>query len=108
MWWISSRTRTLSHSRHDQLLIWILRAVALVAAAVVLFVVLFVLLEALPALKHVGVLRFLQDDSWHPTEGQFGIRPMLLGTVFVTAGAALLAIPLGLHGGRAHRCGCAW
>ncbi len=60
----------------------------------------FVVLEALPALRHVGPQRFLGDPSWHPAaeaaRGTFNLLPMLWGTLLVTAGAVAVATPLGI------------
>jgi phosphate transport system permease protein len=63
---------------------------------VVLFIISFLFLEALPALKEIGPLRFFNDASWHPTDGAFNLAPMLLGTFLVTLGALVLAAPLGI------------
>ena len=87
---------TLFRSRSDRILLWSLRGAAAIAGAIVLFIVSFVAWEALPALRHIGVLRFVTDASWHPTEGQYNLLPMLMGTVFVTGGAIIIATPLGI------------
>ncbi len=60
----------------------------------------FLFWEALPALREVGVGRFASDASWHPAagsaEGQFNLVPMIVATSLATAGAVLLAGPLGI------------
>ena len=62
--------------------------------------------ESWPALVHPGPGRLLADDRWSPTEGAYGLGPMILGTVFVTLGGVALAAPLALgtavfcHAGR--------
>lgn len=53
-------------------------------------------MESIPALREIGFSRFLTDASWHPGEGKFGLAPMLCGTILVTAGAVVLATPLGI------------
>lgn len=62
-------------------------------------IVLFLLVDSLPALASVGT-RFITDDSWHPDRtargGTFGILPIVVGTLAVTLGAMLLAAPLGV------------
>ena len=50
---------TLFRSRSDRILLWSLRGAAAIAGAIVLFIVSFVAWEALPALRHIGVLRFV-------------------------------------------------
>ncbi len=73
-----------------------LRTSAALSGAIVLLVAGFVLSGALPALRGIGPWAFLTDPSWHPTEGTFGLLPMLVGTVLVTLGAVLVAAPLGV------------
>lgn len=86
----------MSRSRTDALLAWSLRGFALVAGAIVLFIVGFVMLEAAPAIRHIGPSRFVTDGSWHPSEGLYNLQPMLAGTLLVTVGAVLVATPLGV------------
>lgn len=90
----------LSRSRSESALIVLLRLCALLAGGVFLCIVVFSLRGAWPALRDIGPARFLQDPSWHPrggTEtGSFNLLPMLAGTLAATAGAMLLAVPLGL------------
>ncbi len=80
----------------DRIFIWVLRGFAAIAGAIVVLIVVFLLLEALPALRHVGILRFFTDPSWHPAEGFYNLTPMLWGTLFVMTGSVLIATPLGI------------
>lgn len=77
----------------------VLRVIAFSACALVALIVLFLLLDSLPALRAVGT-RFVTDDSWHPDRtasgGTFGILPIVAGTLAVTLGAVLLAAPVGV------------
>ncbi len=65
-----------------------------------LLILIFLLIESLPALAAVGLQRFFTDTSWHPAagaqDGQFNMMPMLAGTLAATLGAMLLAAPLGI------------
>ncbi len=70
--------------------------VSLVTASVLGLIVLFIFRETLPALSGPGMLRFVTDESWHPLENQFGMLPMLWGTLASTALAIFLATPLGI------------
>ncbi|MFM7696436.1 MAG: phosphate ABC transporter permease subunit PstC [Vulcanococcus sp.] len=83
----------------DRLLLWLLRGAAVLAGAIVVLIAAFVWREAWPALQQVGLGRFLSDGSWHPAggarDGTFGLTPMLLASLLATAGAVLLATPLG-------------
>jgi phosphate transport system permease protein len=86
----------LSRSRSDLLLVWVLRACAAVAGAVVLLIVAFLVGESLPVLRHVGLTPFFTDPDWRPTERLYNLTPMLLGTLLVMTGAVLVATPLGV------------
>ena len=66
---------------------------------VVLFLIMaFLFKEGLPIIKVVSPLRFLFGKSWYPTyePPEFGILPLIMGSVAVTLGAITIAIPLGV------------
>jgi phosphate transport system permease protein len=66
--------------------------------SVILFVGLifiFLLTEGLPALREVS-LSDLLGERWYPIEDYFGLLPLLGGTLIVTLGAALMAMPIGI------------
>lgn len=86
----------MSPSRADWLLLWTLRFLAAIAGSIVLLIFGFLLLEAWPMLAKTGWQRFFTDESWHPTSDLFNLSPMLWGSLAATAGAMLLAVPLGL------------
>ena len=61
----------------------------------VALIFLFLLKEGLPALGEVSLSKLL-TTRWYPIENYFGILPLITGTLVVTLGAALIAIPFGL------------
>jgi len=65
-------------------LLW---AVGLSATFIVCAVVFVILNEALPALRAVGIWRFVSDVSWHPAHDAFNLSPMIVGTIIVAGGA---------------------
>lgn len=93
---ISSRRSSLSPSVRDARLGAALAAAALAASALCVLIVLFVFEESWPALQRIGPARFLLDPAWRPTEGLFGLLPMLSASLAAAAGALLLATPLGV------------
>jgi phosphate transport system permease protein len=90
----------LSRSARDRRLLLGLRGLAAVSGSVVLLIVAFLVAESLPALRSIGIARFFGDASWHPAaeaaNGTFGSWPIVVGTLLVSAGAILLATPLGV------------
>lgn len=67
-----------------------------VLAVVLIFV--FVTREAWPFLVHGGIGRLLGSTNWYPTAepAEFGALALLAGSLYVTAGALIVAVPLGL------------
>lgn len=80
----------------DRGILGLARLAAGVAGLIVVWMLGFLLLESWPVLHAVGPARFFRDPQWHPAEGLFGLLPMLAGTALATAGALLLATPLGI------------
>jgi phosphate transport system permease protein len=86
----------LSLFRADKQLDALLRGCALLSAAIVLLILLFLVKESWPLLHHVALIRFITDTSWHPVQGLYRLTPMLSATLYSTLGAVLLAAPLGI------------
>ena len=86
----------MSLSRADRQLVALLRGYALLAAAIVLLILLFLVKESWPILQHVALTRFITDTSWHPVQSLYQLTPMLSATLYSTLGAVLLATPLGI------------
>jgi len=63
---------------------------------ILLAIIIFILKQGLPAFLQVGLLNFIFGINWSPTNLQFGILPMIIGSLAVTVGSMLLAIPLGI------------
>jgi len=84
----------------DRLLQRVLASWAALTGGLVVLIVAFLVLEALPALREIGFLRFFTDPGWHPdqnaSDGQFDLTPLLLGTALLAAGALALAVPAGV------------
>lgn len=78
----------------------IMKIVFLLSAAVSILAVLlicwFLFSEGLPTIGEIGVLHFLTGTVWKPLENHFGILPMIVGSCYVTAGAIIIGVPVGL------------
>lgn len=78
----------------------IMKVVFLVAACVsILAVVLicgFLFVNGFPAIAEIGPLKFLTGLVWKPQEGEFGILPMIVGSIYATGIAILVGVPIGL------------
>lgn len=58
--------------------------------------VMFILIEAIPAFYENGVLNFIFGLNWSPDNNEFGIFPMIVGSVYITVIALVLSIPISL------------
>ena len=71
-------------------------AAACVSILAVLLITVFLLVNGFPAMAKIGVFKFLLGTTWRPGNDIYGILPMILGSLYVTAGALVLGVPIGL------------
>ncbi len=71
-------------------------ASAALSFVVLLAIAIFTLREGLPAFQDIGLFNFLLGTEWRPGQDQYGILPMIIGSVFVTVVAMVIAVPLGI------------
>jgi phosphate transport system permease protein len=72
-------------------------ACALLSIATTIGIVVVLLAEASQFFREVSIVEFLTGTVWAPKlGGKFGILPLMCGTLLVTAGAAVIALPIGL------------
>jgi len=72
---------------------------AFAAVGLVILICAFLFWRGLPAIWEVGLLNFLTGTEWEPTRTVnplFGLLPMILGSIYVTTGAILLGVPIGI------------
>jgi len=72
---------------------------ALASIAAVSLICVFLFAQGLPAIMRIGVLDFLFGTRWaplHSTDPAFGILPFILGSIYVTGGAIILGVPVGI------------
>ena len=71
---------------------------ATVSIVSVLLICLFLFANGIPAMKEIGLFSFLLGQEWSPsdTPAVFGIFPMILGSIYITAGAIIIGVPVGV------------
>ena len=69
---------------------------ALTSNAAVVLICLFLFANGIPAMKEIGLLNFLTGAKWKPGNDIYGILPMILGSIYITAGAVAIGVPVGL------------
>lgn len=62
----------------------------------VILICLFLFANGVPAIGKIGVLDFLFGTTWRPGNDIYGIFPMIIGSIYVTAGAIVFGVPIGL------------
>ncbi len=71
---------------------------ALTSVFAVILICLFLFVNGIPAMAEIGIFKFLLGKEWAPTDTPpvFGILPMILGSLYITAGAILIGVSVGL------------
>lgn len=69
---------------------------ACVSIAAVVLICVFLFASGIPTMQTVGLGKFLFGMTWAPGQGLYGIFPMIVASIIVTAGAILFGVPLGL------------
>lgn len=62
----------------------------------VLLICLFLFANGIPAMRKIGLIDFLLGTKWKPGNDLYGIFPMIVGSLYVTAGAVIAGVPVGL------------
>lgn len=69
---------------------------ACVSVLCVALICIFLFANGIPAIGKIGVGKFLLGDIWRPSNQLFGIFPFILGSIYVTAGAIIVGVPIGI------------
>ena len=78
----------------------IMEYVFLLAACMSVFAVglicIFLFANGIPAMGKIGLFNFLTGTTWKPNNNIFGIFPMIIGSIYITAGAIIVGVPVGV------------
>ena len=74
--------------------VFLLTAIVSILAVVLICVFLFA--NGIPAMKEIGFFDFLLGSVWRPENNIYGIFPMILGSLYVTGGALIIGVPIGI------------
>lgn len=71
---------------------------AMTSVLAIILICVFIFSEGLPFIKEYGLKNFLLGTQWKPsnTPPSFGILPMILGSVYITIGAIIIGVPIGI------------
>ncbi len=71
-------------------------AAAGISVLAVALICVFLFANGVPAIAQIGLPEFLFGTTWRPANDIYGIFPMIVGSIYVTAGAILVGVPTGL------------
>ena len=78
----------------------IMKFVFLLAATVsivaVILICVFLFASGIPPIGEIGIFDFLFGTQWRPANDLYGILPMIVGSIYVTAGALVIGVPIGI------------
>ena len=69
---------------------------ACVSILAVILICVFLFASGVPAIKEIGLTDFLLGNSWKPNQNLYGVFPMIIGSIYVTAGAIITGVPIGI------------
>lgn len=82
--------------RREKVMQAVFFAAACASVLAVALICIFLFANGVPAMAKIGVFDFLLGRTWKPGNGRFGIFPMIVGSLYVTAGALILGVPVGI------------
>ncbi len=80
----------------EQLMHMVFLLSACVSILCVAMICVFLFANGIPAIGKIGVFQFLAGEKWKPGNDLYGILPMILGSIYVTAGAVIIGVPIGI------------
>jgi phosphate transport system permease protein len=75
---------------------WVFAVAAALSILAVGLICVFLFANGVPAIAEIGAFDFLLGQKWKPSNQIYGIFPMIIGSIYVTAGAVLVGVPLGI------------
>ncbi|WP_349670750.1 phosphate ABC transporter permease subunit PstC [Lacrimispora sp.] len=70
--------------------------IALSTLSVLALITVFIFIKGMPIIAKVGIINFVFGMKWAPSQGYYGIFPMIVGSVSVTIGAAIVGVPIAI------------
>ncbi len=93
------KSGTASHSSRqvlEKVMHFVFFGCALASIFAVALICVFLFANGIPAIREIGVLDFLTGTKWKPGNDIYGILPMILGSFYITGGAIVAGVPIGL------------
>lgn len=69
---------------------------AVISIVAVALICVFLFANGIPAMNEIGFAEFLTGEKWKPGNNKYGIFPMIIGSIYVTGGALVIGVPIGI------------
>jgi len=86
----------MSQKTEEKFVEWVLFATGISSILIIILIIAFIIQQGLPAMESYGFFHFIFGMNWNPDVGEFGVFPMVIGTLSITGLALLMAVPLSL------------
>ena len=80
----------------EKIMEYVFLLTAVISILAVALICVFLFANGIPAMQEIGFLNFLTGTEWRPGNKIFGILPMILGSLYVTGGALIIGVPIGI------------
>ena len=88
--------KTMTNKVKEKLMEIVFLLTAVVSIVAVALICVFLFGNGIPAMKKIGFAEFLTGTKWKPGNNKYGIFPMILGSIYVTGGALVIGVPVGV------------
>ncbi len=92
----SGKEKNLKNNISEKVMHGVFLVSACASILAVALICLFIFANGVPAIFEISPGKFLGGTSWKPLEGLFGILPMIVGSIYVTAGGVIFGVPVGI------------
>lgn len=82
--------------KREKIMEYVFLLAAVISIVAVALICIFLFANGIPAMKKIGFVEFLTGTKWKPENNKFGIFPMILGSIYVTGGALIIGVPVGV------------
>ena len=80
----------------EKLMKFVFLIAACMSIVAVVLICLFMFGNGIPAIRKIGIIDFIFGTTWRPGNNIYGIFPMIVGSIYVTAGAIIIGVPIGV------------
>lgn len=80
----------------EKIMEYVFLLTAVISILAVALICVFLFANGIPAMQEIGFFDFLTGTEWRPGNKIFGILPMILGSLYVTGGALIIGVPIGI------------